>query len=73
MEENALADVRSIARLLRTDQLLLHQETALNILGWIFKERGLTSLAKVYFKISLTHKRTHNAAILHLQGLNSML
>ena len=59
--------------LIATDSQLSHQETALNILGWIYKERGLTVLAKSCFLMSLDMISNPNAASLHLQDLNSIL
>ena len=73
MEEDALADLESLSRLIDTDRPLFHPETALNILGWIYKERGLTAEAERCFLGSLHVKPTHNAASLHLQDLSSML
>ena len=41
MEANAKADVANINWLLETDFCLGHRETAYNILGWIYKSKGL--------------------------------
>ena len=71
MEENALADIRSISRLLLTDSSIRqHKDTTANILGWIYKERGLADLAKMYFSLSLLLQPTHNAAFSHLQDIS---
>ena len=71
-EEDALADLDRLLYLIATDSQLSHQETALNILGWIYKERGLTILAKKCFLMSLYIISYPNAAYLHLQDLNSI-
>ena len=73
MEEDALADLESLSRLIDMDLRLYHRETALNILGWIYKESGFTAEAERCFLGSLHVKPTHNAASLHLQDLSSML
>ena len=73
MEENALADIEVIKNVFESGSQVNHPDTACNILGWIFKERGLTALAESYFRLSLTAFPTHNAASLHLQELRSTL
>ena len=74
MEANALADIASIWGLILTKPLSLsHFETTLNILGWIYKERGLTALAKMYLLESLSSRPTHNAASLHLRDISSIM
>ncbi|MEW8545296.1 MAG: hypothetical protein AB2693_17375, partial [Candidatus Thiodiazotropha sp.] len=50
MEEHALADLDKITRLVTTELDLMHLETAYNILGWIYKERGRIGQAKYCFK-----------------------
>ena len=69
MEANAEADLDNIWWVVETDHLLRHKETAYNILGWIYKERGVIAQAMRCFQLSLAVKRTCNAAHLHLQSM----
>ena len=73
MEEHAQADIRNIQRLFMTVGPLRHPETLLNILAWIFKERGHAAIARVFCLMPLIYKPTHNATSLHLQDINSAL
>ena len=67
LDTNASVDTNNILWLIRTNRLLGHRETALNLLGWIYKERGLVDRAVERFEESLTIQSSHNAALVHLQ------
>ena len=69
LDTNASADIDNIRWLIRTNRDLAHRETALNILGWIYKERGLVDRAVECFRESLTIQPSHNAALVHLQDI----
>lgn len=69
MGANAEADLDNIWWVVETDHQLRHRETAYNILGWIYKERGDIDQAVKCFQESLAVKRTCNAAQLHLQSI----
>ena len=69
MDANASADVDNILWLLTLDATLGHRETALNLLGWMFKERGIVDRAVQCFRESLAIKPSHNAAFLHLRDI----
>ena len=66
MDAEADANMDTIGRLIQTDSLLCHRETALNLLGWIYMEKGLVLKAMECFKKSLTLQNTHNAAVWQL-------
>ncbi|MEW8544989.1 MAG: tetratricopeptide repeat protein, partial [Candidatus Thiodiazotropha sp.] len=69
LNANASADIDNIWWLIRTDPLLGHKETALNLLGWIYKERGLIDRAVECFRESLSIQPSHNAASRHLEEI----
>ena len=73
MEAHASADVENIKWLIETDKYLGHRETALNLLGWIYKERGRVDSAVECFRKSLTIQPTHNAAFWHLRDIENVL
>ena len=72
MEAHASADVENIRWLIETDKYLQHRETALNLLGWINKERGRVDSAVECFRESLTIQPTHNAAFWHLRDIENV-
>ena len=69
MKLNAAADLLSLLRKVVTDDMLRHRETACNILGWLYKEKGFTAQARTFFSSSLIRRPRHNAASLHLRDL----
>ena len=50
-----------------------HPETNLNIIGWMYKDSGDLRSARNMFGISLRIKPYHNAALLHLDDLNTTI
>ena len=52
--------------LLKTDTLLGHKETALNLLGWAYNNEGQTDKAFQCFQSSLSLQKFHNAAYWHI-------
>ena len=73
MRDQAAADEENFIRLIKSDIYLGHRETALNLLGWIYKERGRVDSAVECFRESLTIQRTHNAAFCHLRDIENVL
>ena len=69
LDVNASLDTNKIRWLILTDRLLGHKETAVNLLGSIYKERGLVDRAVECFRESLNIQPSHNAASLHLQDI----
>ena len=49
-----------------------HRETALNVLGWVYKDEGNIDEAKECFKKSLNILPEHNAALLHMKDLEQL-
>lgn len=62
MDANAACDADNIQFLIKSDQNLSHREAALNLLGWIYQEKGLVDKAMECFMESLSIKPEHNAA-----------
>ena len=73
MEANAASDVANIRWLIETDKSLGHGETALNLLGWIYKEKGCVDSAVECFRESLTIQPTHNAAFWHMKDIENVV
>ena len=69
MEDHAAADMENIKWLIEIDEFLGHKETALNLLGWIYKERGRVDSAVECFRKSLAIQPIHNAAFSHLRDI----
>ena len=68
MESDAERNIREMENLINVVEIS-HRETALNILGWVFKEEGNVSRAVEYFLKSLTIEPVHNAALIHLEHI----
>ena len=69
MEANAQSDIDNIHRVIETDPVLGHKETALNILGFIYKEKGCIDKAVRYFSASLVSQPENNAASLYMHEI----
>ena len=71
MTEHVTADIENMADLIEStdESKLSHQETCLNLLGWVFKEQGNTDRAETCFTKSLQIKPQCNAAFQHLVDL----
>ena len=65
------SDIDNLMKLIKTDDTIVHKETAVNLLGWAFKQEGSLANAKVCFESSLQLHDTHNAATHHLLDLNA--
>ena len=72
MEANATADVENMVKIIRTDYYLGHRETAFNLLGWVYKERGLVDQAVECFQNSVVIQPRHNAAFWHMLDIVRM-
>ena len=64
-------DIKKIVWLVKNDFTFGHKETALNLLGWIFKQEGDVENAVICYQASLSMHNSHNAATLHLKDIEN--
>ena len=58
--------IKKMERILHTDINLRHKETAMNLIGWCYKEERNILKAIEYFYLSLSVERNNNAAFWHI-------
>ena len=67
------ADIQVMEAYLNNERRLNHRDTALNLLGWVYKEEGKLNKAYECFKKSLHFRPQQKAAIWHILCLISSL
>ena len=63
--------IERLTELIKTDDTIVHKETALNLFGWAFKQERCMEKAAVCFEASLQLHETHNAAAQHIKDLKA--
>ena len=66
MEANCDAEVANIKWLIETDFCLGHRETGLNILGWIYQNKGHVDQAVRCYQESMAIRPNNNTALIHM-------
>ena len=67
------SDIQEMERFLKNERRLFHRDTDLNLLGWVYKEKGKLNRAYKCFKKSLHFRPQQKAAIWHILCLISSL
>ena len=70
-EAEKIEDIKKIVWLVKNDLTFGHKETALNLLGWIFKQEGDVENAVICYQASLSMHNSHNVATLHLKDIEN--
>ena len=65
--------IERLTELIKTDDTIVHKETALNLRGWVFKQERCMEKAAVCFEASLQLHETHTAAAQHLKDLKPIM
>ena len=65
LDVEATFDIVNMSHVVNTDVSLGHKETALNLLGWAYRQEGQVEKAKECFKKSILERPLHNAAYWH--------
>ena len=71
MNSYVTTDIANMERLLNT-QGINHRETCLNLLGWVYKEKGNIVRAMECFRMSLRVKPFWNAALWHIKDTEEL-
>lgn len=72
MVANAGHDIEDMESLVSRDNNLVHRETDLNLLGWMYKEMGHDERAIACFTASLVIKPENNVAYNHLTEMRNL-
>lgn len=68
MKSHARTDFGKLETILEIDKTLSHKATALNLLGWVYKQEKETEKSDEMFQRSLSIRKTQTAAKLHNLG-----